>query len=183
MQAQCYKPGPANKFSTSKPHMSHLTLPRPRLELQDNGLFPPRELGPCLLLPGKLFCTRDFAAALFIFLCTPVLFREKTLHISASSVRNFLFTGNPVVLGKSFVTVWKYNYSLKNILCRRDHPVFSLRKTDPVQHRFSFSQEICEVGPWSTVLDHAPRLFALCHPAGDDNDHFPGVELPFPPPC
>lgn len=82
-----------------------------------------------------------FSGHSYLFFC--VLFREKTLHISASSIRNFLFTGNPVVLGKSFVTVWKYNYSLKNILCGRDHPVFSLRKTDPVQHRFSFSQEIC----------------------------------------
>lgn len=123
--------GPANEFFVSKTHVSHLTVLRPWLELQNNILDDTRalpfmracpQLEPWWLLLvqlwvgadshsisqfGNLFYTMNFTAALFSFCVFHVFLREKTLWIELAEICNFLFTGNPVVLGKSFLTVWK----------------------------------------------------------------------------
>lgn len=126
---QHYELGSANAFSTSKLHASHLTLLHPWLELQNNIPDDSRalpfvrawaQLDPWWLLGaqlwigadshgisqfGNLCYTMNFTAALFSFWVFHVFLREKTLWIELAEVCNFLFTGNPVVLGKSFLTV------------------------------------------------------------------------------
>lgn len=139
----------ANEFSISKTHASHLTLLHPpRLELQNNIVDDGRALPFVRACPqpdprwlllaqlwigadshgvsqfGNLFYTTNFTAALFSFRVLRVFLREKALWIELAEICNFLFTGNPVVLGKSLQSYFQNVRSLKNTICKRDHPYF-----------------------------------------------------------
>lgn len=124
-----YEPEPANEFSTSKPHMSHLTLPRPRLELQDNGQEDRR--GSSLHESWVHACCRLASSSApgtlqqpYLFFCALLYFSEKrhytfqpVLFVISFSQEILLFWENLLLHFESTITVLKISYAGETIPC------------------------------------------------------------------